>query len=73
MSTDEPSPATLVGGPFCVKKIPRNVSKRWHFYAPDELRDKLHQYDRRSPNDPNFYFKASLPGALRPSRGQEAA
>lgn len=57
----EPSPATLVGGPYCGLCVPRGLNKRWNYCVPDRDRDTIHTYERRSPNDPNFYYKRSEP------------
>jgi hypothetical protein len=71
--TPEPNPATLVGGACCGQVVPESLRKGWQFHVNDKLRGKIHLYERRTPNDPKFYFKASATTRMVDARGQEAA
>lgn len=54
-----PGPGSLVAGPMCGIKCPIELRHNWLILVQEDL-GKQFVYERRSPNDPHFYFKAVI-------------
>lgn len=58
----EPGASSLVGGPLCGIKAPPHLRRGWWsigFYEQDSSPGVEHVYERRTPNDPRFYFRGT--------------